>query len=378
MFNKQDKRKNGYMLNGSLAKKGYGRWRYSFIGKSEKTGEEKPFFIEYFICNPSSGDTYPIFGQLKENKEKKARPSYLMIKAGCYGKNACQINRFFGIRSVSIHGRSPFSVSASDCILSERELRGSVRVTREEAAEHPEHMSDAGFMEWELTINKRVAFNMGFCTGRLICALKAFEMNWHADGMRTLYAGNITLNGERFTVTREGSFGYTDNIWGRGFSNPWIWLSSCCMTSRLSGRMLHHSVFDICGGKPKFFFLPLGRKLNGALFYEGTEFEFNFFKLLKHTKTEFEAYEKDSEIVWHIRQENRKAVMLTDVTCQKRDMLLLNYESPYGEKRHTRLWNGGTGKGRIQLFRKGKSGPMLIDDISAENVGCTYGEYDKE
>jgi hypothetical protein len=66
--------------------------------------------------------------------------------------------------------------------------------------------------------------------------------------------------------------------------------------------------------------------------------------------------------------------MITDITCEKKDMLLVNYESPDGAKRHRRLWNGGNGVGTIQLFdRKGR----LIDRIHAENIGCEYGEYDK-
>ncbi|MBE6142002.1 MAG: hypothetical protein E7175_04115 [Erysipelotrichaceae bacterium] len=63
--------------------------------------------------------------------------------------------------------------------------------------------------------------------------------------------------------------------------------------------------------------------------------------------------------------------MITDITCLKEDMLLVNYEAPNGKKLHNRLFNGGNGVGRIQLFHKGK----LIDDISVYNVGCEYGEY---
>ena len=64
--------------------------------------------------------------------------------------------------------------------------------------------------------------------------------------------------------------------------------------------------------------------------------------------------------------------MVTDITCEKADMLLIRYEAPTGEKRHTRLWNGGNGKGTICLYKHGK----LIDRIHAENVGCEYGEFD--
>ena len=64
--------------------------------------------------------------------------------------------------------------------------------------------------------------------------------------------------------------------------------------------------------------------------------------------------------------------MVTDITCEKKDMLLVNYESPDGTKRHNRLWNGGNGRGTVQLFDlKGN----LIDRVHAENVGCEYGEY---
>lgn len=64
--------------------------------------------------------------------------------------------------------------------------------------------------------------------------------------------------------------------------------------------------------------------------------------------------------------------MVTEVSCKKKDMLLINYEAPDGSKHHTRLWNGGNGVGTVELYRDGR----LIDRIHAENIGCEYGEYD--
>lgn len=55
-------------------------------------------------------------------------------------------------------------------------------------------------------------------------------------------------------------------------------------------------------------------------------------------------------------------------------MLLVNYEAPNGKKLHNHLWNGGNGKGTVCLYHCGK----LIDEIHCENVGCEYGEYDKQ
>ncbi len=64
------------------------------------------------------------------------------------------------------------------------------------------------------------------------------------------------------------------------------------------------------------------------------------------------------------------------VRCSKSEMLLMNYEAPDGSKRHNRLWNGGTGKGRIKLYGRDDEGRLfLVDDIRAEKVGCEYGEY---
>ncbi|MFI3257291.1 MAG: hypothetical protein R3Y36_03210 [Spirochaetales bacterium] len=83
------------MLEGELSRCGYDWWWHSFTAISEETGEEKPFFIEFFTCNPSSGKDYPVFGQLPENKANKIMPSYVMVKAGSWGEDAAQLHRFF-------------------------------------------------------------------------------------------------------------------------------------------------------------------------------------------------------------------------------------------------------------------------------------------
>lgn len=56
-------------------------------------------------------------------------------------------------------------------------------------------------------------------------------------------------------------------------------------------------------------------------------------------------------------------------------MLLINYESPDGYKRHNRLWNCGCGTGNIKLYNKKRGKYILIDDVKALNIGCEYGEY---
>ena len=84
MFNHHDITRNAFMLHGPLAHHGYDWWWHNFTARDEETGEEKPFFIEFFVCNPALAEKKPVFGQLKENREAGKLPSYLMVKAGCW------------------------------------------------------------------------------------------------------------------------------------------------------------------------------------------------------------------------------------------------------------------------------------------------------
>ena len=160
--------------------------------------------------------------------------------------------------------------------------------------------------------------------------------------------------------------------WGKDFTSPWVWLSSNHLTSKITGQELKDSVFDIGGGCPKVGPVALKRKLLSAYWHEGKGYEFNFSKFWTFTRTRFECKETDTQMIWHVEQRTWRNRMVTDITCEKKDMLLINYEAPSGEKRHRRLWNGGNGKGTVKLYRDGK----LVDEVVAENVGCEYGEYD--
>ncbi|MBE5983859.1 hypothetical protein ACOAOT_12545 [Lacrimispora sp. AGF001] len=59
-MNKSDLNRDSYMLNGYLGKNGYDWWWHSFTGYHRITGEQRSFFIEYFICNPLIGGNQAI------------------------------------------------------------------------------------------------------------------------------------------------------------------------------------------------------------------------------------------------------------------------------------------------------------------------------
>ncbi len=371
---RKDASKDAGMLRGPLRRKGYDWWWHSFTGVNEDSGEEKSFFIEFFTCNPALAGEKPTFGQLPENQAKGVRPSYLMVKAGCWGKDHCQLHSFFPWKEVRMRKEAPYYIQAGGCFASETRLFGSVSVSEEEAKAHPEWMSDSGQMQFDLTIDKQKAFNVGYGTSRPLRAMQAFEMYWHAQGMKSTYHGMVIYNGKVYRVRPEGSYGYADKNWGRDFTSPWVWLSSDHLVSNRTGQELSNSVFALGGGRPKIYGVGLNRVLLGAFYYEGAVYEFNFSKFWTGAKSSFSCRETEKEVQWHVLLKNRKMLMETDVRCKKEEMVLMNYEAPDGKKKLNRLWNGGTGTGRIRLYKKGPDGFALVDDISADHVGCEYGE----
>ena len=386
MFNHHDITRDACMLRGPFAHHGYDWWWHSFTAQDAETGEDKPFFIEFFVCNPALSEAHPangaqdaasepILGQLPANKEAGRRPSYLMVKAGCWGEDRCQLHRFFAWKDVEIHMDAPYHVKAADCEAGETILKGSIRITPEEAQNHPEWMCDAGELTWDLTIDKQIAFNVGYGASKPLRDAEAFAMYWHAEGMKSAFDGTITYNGRRYDVIPDRSFGYADKNWGRDFTSPWVWLSSNCLKSRKTGVMLKNSVFDIGGGRPKIYFVPLDRRLLGVFYYEGKEYDFNFSHMWLNVKTEFSFDEDEEQGHWHVRQENSHAVMESEIHCKKKDMLLVNYEAPDGSKKHNRLWNGGNGWGTIKLYDKKHGELVLVDEVEATHIGCEYGEY---
>lgn len=368
--------RNQFMLTGAMAKRGYDWWWHSFTGYNAITGEKRAFFIEFFLVNPALAQDEPVFGQLPENQEAGKRPSYLMVKAGCWGKMARQLHRFFAWPEVEVGTGAPYYVAADDCLATETALVGSVNVTSEAAAEHPEWMCDAGRMMWDLRVDKLLAFNVGYGASDPMRASGAFEMFWHVEGMKTAYSGNVWLDGERYIVHPSSCWGYADKNWGRDFTSPWVWLASCDLRSSRTGERLENSAFDIGGGRPKIAGVALDRQLLGSIIYEGKAYEFNFSKPWTGSATEFECHETEDEIVWHVQQDTNGARLITDIRCPKSDMLLVNYEAPDGKKRHNRLWNGGTGTGRLRLYSKVSGKLFLVDDMQANSIGCEYGEYD--
>ena len=362
------------MLKGKLSKKGYDWWWHNFTAYHKETGEAKAFFIEYFICNPALGGSRAILGQQVENKSRGVKPSYALVKVGVWGKGAKQIHNFYPISEFSCPPNE-LNVKIGNCLLTETEMKGSCELSAKDAASHSEYMCDAGSMKWDVKIHKIIAYNVGYGASKIFRAINAFEMYWHAEGIKTEYSGEIIIDGEPYVVIPEKSYGYADKNWGGNFTSPWLWISSCCMKSLKTGITLRNSAVELGGGRPKVFGVALDRKLLGGMYYEGKMYDYNFSRFWTGAKIDFLFEEGEKLNVWKVHAKNRHSIMELTLYCPKDEMLLINYEAPNGEKLHNRLWNGGTGYGTIKLYEKQRSKTILIDEIEMKQVGCEYGEY---
>lgn len=377
-MNKSDKTRNYFMLKGPLARKGYDWWWHSFTAEHAETGEQKTFYVEYFLCNPALAQEEPVIvWNDPEGQKAGKRPSYCMVNVGFWGKEKGQLHRFFPWKEVTIPHNQPLNLTAGDCCCTETHIKGSVHVSAQEVAAHPEWMCDAGDMEWDLQVDKQVAYHVGYGASKFFRTINAFEMFWHAEGMKTAYSGWVRLNGQEYRVCPETCYGYADKNWGGDFTSPWVWLASSNLVSNRTGKRLTNSVFEIGGGRPKVFFYALNRKLLGQFYYEGRDYEFNFSKFWTGSRTFFDCKETEKEIRWHVVQTTFRAKMEVEIACPKEEMLWINYESPDGKKRHNRLWNCGNGAGTVRLYERKRGAWVLVDDVHAERVGCEYGEYDQ-
>ncbi|MCI1734377.1 MAG: hypothetical protein LKM30_01370 [Bacilli bacterium] len=59
-------------------------------------------------------------------------------------------------------------------------------------------------------------------------------------------------------------------------------------------------------------------------------------------------------------------------------MIFIRYEPPDGQMRHQHLFNGGNGQGIVRLYHRHGRKRIPVDEIRCQNVGCEYGEYQKE
>ncbi|MCG8701692.1 MAG: hypothetical protein MI922_26810 [Bacteroidales bacterium] len=363
--------KNGYQLNWRTKNLGYEWWWHSFIAKNTETGKLKPFFIEYRVINPGLWSGNIVLGQYNESKEKQSKPCYSMIKVGTCGQNKAQVNNFYEIPEFKANS-SNLTCTIGNNSLTEHKLEGEAKVSIEEKKSHPEWMSDAGSFKWNLSVTKKVKYDVGYGSSRLFNLLNVFEMYWHIQGLLCEYSGEIVYNGITYIVEPETSYGYQDKNWGRDYTNPFVWLYCCHFTSKSDGKKINAGL-NIGGGCPRVFGLPLRKRILTAFYYKNKLIEFNFSKFWKPSDQWFQAFEDEKNVYWDIISKNKRYKIEVHFKCEKDLMLLFNYESPKGKRNHNRIWNGSHATGTVKVYKKKWGKYKLIDELDGKFGGCKYG-----
>lgn len=135
----------------------------------------------------------------------------------------------------------------------ENKIKGYVNVKNHSAKE----LSDEGEMEWDLSFKKEISYDIGYGTSALFRNLQSFDMYCHAQGIKTIMAGYVIYNNQKYIVSKDTCYEYSDKNWGRDFTSPLVWLSSWDLVGEISGKRLNNSAFEIGEGRPHAFWYKL-------------------------------------------------------------------------------------------------------------------------
>ncbi len=381
---KKQLRYEHYILKGKLRHNGFERWRYTFVGVNKTTGEERSFFIELYLVNPSISPKNPVLAQTSKlslsnadlqyamagmessriaSQEKAVQPSYVLVKAGIFGRDGKQFNHFMPSAQLQWN-KAENEFRAGDCTFGDEHLTGYIRVTERELRESPELLCNAGAIDWNLHFEKHIA------SAPLHNKKDSF---WIANGAKTVFAGVIHVNGVEYTVIPRKSSGYCDRLWGSALSSPSFHVSSSNLTSLITGRALTKSCFAVEGeydGKLKLYVCHEGEilQIKDKIFDKITEV---------HDCFEMPVDADGEKLHWSVSVHRKRLVIDVDIFCKTAEMFVRDYEAPEGQRKLLKMLGGGTGFGEIRIYKKIKKNLELLEHAHVADALCEYGTIDE-
>ncbi len=373
-------------LKGSLKKEGFDRWRLVTSGISDITGEEKTFSFEFYVLNPSVSPKEVVLGfksrlsddfqnaiagslaAKNSSTEILVVPSYVMVRAGVTSKNPIQVNAYYPADDVDFYSKEAIlSVDAKkykECILSDTYTRGSVSVEKAQIESAPEIMGNAGSISWDLKFSygSQVPFRY---------ARRNFS--WELLCGKVDFSGKITLNGEDFVVDRKKSFGYFDKNYGKSFVSPFLHLSSSCLLSGISGKILENSYFAVQGDFQK--------KLSVAICLENRKILLRAdgprnYKV-SYDCREIQGSDGKNKLHWSVSFTNRKYIVDIDVFADTKDLFIKRYEIPEGKRTLMSVLSSGAGYGKFSIYRRKNKSLELLEQVETTRCVAEYGNIEK-
>ena len=348
-----------YLLRGKRKKNGFQRIRYTFNGINRETGIERTFFIELVLLNPALSPTKAVVisdSQLESGKSQ----SYVLLKAGSYGKQAQQFKRYYAQKDfIRQKGQQGFKIG--NCIFGPNVIAGSLVVGQADLIAQPELDCAAGSISWELRFEQKIgSFPL----------YKKHGSVWIAPGAKTLFSGTIRMSGLEYAVLPKKSFGYIDRIWGTDFVSPLFHLSSAHLVSTISGNPLQKSCLSIGG--------LFDGQLRSFIMLEGEVLPIKKRWLLEkysevHGCSEVPADADGEKLHWTVSIHKKNLVVDVDVFCRRDEMLVQNCDLIQKSRNEMHIVGGGSGFGEIRIYKKVRKSLELLEDARIESALCEYG-----
>lgn len=373
-----------YVLRGKLRHEGYERWRYIFTGVNTVTNQEKRFFIELYIVNPGLSPKTPVIAQKSRlaisesdlqyvlagtssaqsaNEEIEVKPSYVLVKGGCYGKNGKQMNRFFGSSQFSfVRNSGIFKVG--DITFSADSLNGMLEVSEQELRVMPEMLCNPGSMKWDLELNRLLKCEP---------LLNKKGDFWAPFGAKSLFSGSVTFDGQEYKVLPKSCNGYSDKGWGQNLLSPYFHISSSKLTSIISGKSLMNSCVSVQG------------EINGTLYayfeIENEKFKIREKEMFKkinviHDCSQMPGNDEDEKVHWMMSVHYGKFVIDLDVYCKVNEMIVRDYEVPQGKRKLLKVLGGGNGSGEIRIYKTIGKNIELLEHANIFDATCEFGDIE--
>ncbi len=381
---KTNRRFDQYVLRGRLRQSGFERWRYVFSAFSKTTGQERKFFIELYIVNPGVSPKTAVISQKSRlaisesdlqyalagtesaahaNDELDVRPSYVLVKAGVFGKGGKEMNKFFASSQMSfIKNTEIFRVG--DCLFGSKSLSGAVSVTTQDLRIRPELLCSSGSMDWDLKFENVIESAPMY---------KRHAYFWIPVGLKTLFSGSVHLDGLEYVVLPKSSNGYVDKSWGEKPNSPYFHLSSAHLTSIITGKAMMNSCFSLEG--------EFGGNLCATLILEGEKYSidnFSFFRRdsIIHDCSQMADGSDGEKVHWSVSIHKGKMVIDIDLYCNGKDMFVRDYEMPQGKRCLLKIL-GGNGTGEIRIYKKIRKNLELLEHANIYEAICEFGQVEE-
>ncbi len=371
-----------YQLTGANRKSGVNLWRFVFSAVEKGSSQERVFFIELALLNSWLNPNEAVLGfkprvniseddlqnvlagtssAQKLQSESIVTPSYVAVRAGSLGAGARQICEYYPSKELVMSNRS-FDVQIGNCRFDDSKLTGSVVCSPKDATSHPEFLCDAGTVSWNLRYDMALNFENGY---------KGPDSSWQIPGAKTIFTGNISMDGKEYEVLPKKSYGYVDRNWGKSYPVEWFHISSSNLASLINGKVYQNSAISIQGiydGRVSAM-LNVEKKLS---VYTANSSKRKYSSV--QSCSQMPETEEGEKLHWSVSISDRSHVLDVDVFCLAKLLYVRSWELPEGGRKQLKILTGGNGTGEIRLYKKHGKGLELIENCRISGVLCEFGQ----